>query len=1347
MPAERSAGETTAGTVALNVPRRNHTATTLPDGRVLIVGGDNQYGPVSEVEMLDASSRAAYVVGSLAVPRTLHTATLLTDGRVLVTGGAGQAGLLDSTEIFDARTAAVSVGPRLKLARAGHTATVLPDGTVLVAGGRTDGAAELFDPASNRSTLIESKMTAARKAHSAILLGDGNVLLAGGEQNSEHNMESAEIFDSATMTFSPTAEPMLLPRARPALRLLPDGKLQVIGGDYDGSIEIYDPATRRFGAAAHLAPTADLFSKEEMLSAQTRAGFIDSISYRALKEERRLPEQLKKRITDFEDEKIGRSQYATAEIPDSGQAVVVGGLDDDRYLTRSAVVVRSSAAALSTDKVKYVPGEAPVIIGAGFAPLEKVTIVRQEARTSRKRRTFEAIANEQGVFISNALAARDYQVWTTYTLTARGTTSGQVAQTSYQDAPLPGQEWDTLPKHFAFRAPLSNKDLSVESETVLYKLTAHSDKAQGSVTSADTRGIRADAAVKNTDGGVNTADAGANLRDSFADVSAKAATVAPADVGPACGMPGTTPVTCTDVPQGGFGFNTSLPSDACFGIPGNPCSLGFGDAEFVNGSCISFSGMVNFNSCVNDNGKGFDCQDFPTTYLSFSVDQTFRAHVVLQEELDATKSLDLFNIPFGGGAKVPHVEISLEGHPEVFDLLLDTLLLGKLDVTTVCPFVFQERFDLQEGYTVGFNVSQKSAIDPPSIGFFANQTIDQTTMKPIAPVASGFAAVTKLGKGDVKFSVGPDLSVTLHVGTFPVDLGILGTIPSAALLDAGVDFGVLAFLDVGVANTSPTFNANTCTQSDNNCVQGDVTFKAGMDLAASGSLKVPLLDKVNGELTQNIFTTGQPLPIDPSVTVPAIPSVNFTCQNTGGTLTAHDFQVPTDQNQCSANLASYAQANAAATDSCGNTIDPSTFVFSPPLPHVFPKGTTHVTVTTTNAKGNPVAGSFNVTVVDNQAPVISTSGNITKSNDLNQCGAIVSYNVTATDNCDAVTPTCSPKPGSFFPRGTTTVNCTATDTSGNTGTTSFTVTVNETQPPVIASHGPVIAVIPPGQTCGVATFTPPLATDACGATVVCVPPSGSCFPAGVTKVTCTATNPGGIQASTSFPVIGTDTCLQDDRSGDFLQWSSVTGDYLFTHCANVATTPPFILQGKGTVGQVGTVRLLNDVKSDRNLNVKYLINQFTGHANLSIIIGPGLSVIYSLNQTNIHPTCACTNTSAAAIEPAFGAGSGSQPALGSQGRSAAKGRLRKSLVSSVQNAPAESGEVLPGVRTGRPVTTPKQLRGCLTISRSTFEVSRMQDNTHNLAFAILFESAPIGDNSPGFGEVKDYRLPEAPESS
>jgi hypothetical protein len=131
----------------------------------------------------------------------------------------------------------------------------------------------------------------------------------------------------------------------------------------------------------------------------------------------------------------------------------------------------------------------------------------------------------------------------------------------------------------------------------------------------------------------------------------------------------------------------------------------------------------------------------------------------------------------------------------------------------------------------------------------------------------------------------------------------------------------------------------------------------------------------------------------------------------------------------------------------------------------FPVGQTVVTCTRTHPCPDvePQTCTFTVTVNDCEPPTISCPAPITKCNDPNQCGAIVTFTAPATDNCPGVTVVCSPPSGTFFPVGTTTVNCTATDAAGNTSTCMFTVTVNDCQAPTVTCSVSVSVLWPPNH--------------------------------------------------------------------------------------------------------------------------------------------------------------------------------------------------------------------------------------------------------------------------------------------
>ncbi|MFZ2206426.1 MAG: HYR domain-containing protein [Microgenomates group bacterium] len=101
-----------------------------------------------------------------------------------------------------------------------------------------------------------------------------------------------------------------------------------------------------------------------------------------------------------------------------------------------------------------------------------------------------------------------------------------------------------------------------------------------------------------------------------------------------------------------------------------------------------------------------------------------------------------------------------------------------------------------------------------------------------------------------------------------------------------------------------------------------------------------------------------------------------------------------------------------------------------------------------NWTSSDLANSCKVTY-DATAPVM-TCPNISVSNDVGFNGAVVSFSGSAADAIDGSLPvTYSPTSGTFFPVGTTSVNCSATDSAGNQGSKSFTVTVNDTEYPTV----------------------------------------------------------------------------------------------------------------------------------------------------------------------------------------------------------------------------------------------------------------------------------------------------------
>ena len=153
-------------------------------------------------------------------------------------------------------------------------------------------------------------------------------------------------------------------------------------------------------------------------------------------------------------------------------------------------------------------------------------------------------------------------------------------------------------------------------------------------------------------------------------------------------------------------------------------------------------------------------------------------------------------------------------------------------------------------------------------------------------------------------------------------------------------------------------------------------------------------------------------------------------------------------------------------------------------------------------------------VIDNTPPILSLPASILMEA-TGPSGTVVTYSASANDNVDgAVAVNCSPASGSTFAITTTTVNCSASDSRGNTSNGCFAVTIQDTTAPVIAPHADITeeATSSAGN---VVTYTNPSTSDAVdgAGTASCLPASGSTFGLGDTTVTCNAADAHGNAAT------------------------------------------------------------------------------------------------------------------------------------------------------------------------------------------------------------------------------------------
>jgi N-acetylneuraminic acid mutarotase len=385
-PAQPQVGGTWTSTTdtTMESSRANHTATLLPNGKVLVAGGSsrglNNQTVLSSAELFDPASGEWKATGSMGSARMDHSATLLPNGKVLVVGGSSDGNnVLASAELYDPATGQWSAANSISPARKYHTATLLKNGQLLIAGGAQTGSGaafttlQLYDPATNTwSTPANGSGLTARAYHTANLLSDGSVMFIGGE-SSGTAITSVQIYDKDGLWSNPvnltfaryshtatvlTDDSVLVVGGRNSSAVIADSERLVYAGVWTRVPVTHDTSTYRFGHTATLLPNGNALITGGLQSISATPIYNDFIDTAEVYE----PDPVNDDFAPIASLTTPRANHTATLLP-NGQVVVIGGRnngDTNNYINLNSADINSFddpswSAPVNINTARYSP--------------------------------------------------------------------------------------------------------------------------------------------------------------------------------------------------------------------------------------------------------------------------------------------------------------------------------------------------------------------------------------------------------------------------------------------------------------------------------------------------------------------------------------------------------------------------------------------------------------------------------------------------------------------------------------------------------------------------------------------------------------------------------------------------------------------------------------------------------------------------------------------------------------------------------------------------------------------------------------------------------------------------------